>query len=161
MRAIHHVTRGWVVENILVLPLVILVTGIVSYWALVIDRIPPITLTEGVIAPKTVNPGERIFATWKVDDLRKGACSAVVSREIIDSTNVVWRQPNQQIIDVLFPENEDFIARETIIPFGAAWGDALYRVRACFRCSGVSLTSVFPVCKQWREVPFTVSPPKQ
>lgn len=159
MRRSIHLTRGWIVENILILPLAILVAGVISYWALIIDRVPPILLTEGTIHPKTVIPGQTIHAMWRVDDLRSGPCSAVISREIIDSTNVVWRQADQQVLDVVYPHAEDFMSREMIVPFGAAWGNALYRVRACFRCQGLSLTQLVPVCRHWREIPFTISPP--
>ena len=150
--------RQWIAENFLIMPGIALVVAAIAYWAMVVDRQPPIDLSEGRIVPQNAKPGDDITALWRLDRMRKQSCSSVISRYIVDSTNVVWRKVPQQIYDRSYPTSE-LIGRTIQVPFAAAWGPARYRIEACFRCNGISLTRWFPVCVQEDDLPFEIIPP--
>lgn len=148
----------WVFENVFYFPVVIAVAGFLYYWATIVDRRPPIALSDGTITPLEVEPGAYITPRWAMDRIREQPCSFVLSREIVDSTNVVWRKADQQISDYVYPDDK-FIARPMQVPFGAAWGPARYHLVMCFRCQGLSATRAFPACIRWPELPFEIAKP--
>lgn len=151
--------RRWIAENFLVLPLIALVAGMAAYWVMILDRVPPIDLTEGRIVPSKVLPGADVTAFWEIDRLRPGTYSVVLTRVIIDSTGVVWRKEPQYVYERAYPPDRETIARSIQVPFAAAWGSARYRVEACFRKYGFSLTQFFPICVQEDDLPFEIMPP--
>ena len=151
--------KAWVAENILILPIIALLAGAITYWLLIVDRAQPVDLENGYIIPQSVTPGERISAQWTLIRQRNSVCSGILSRSIVDSTNVVWRQADQSVYDRVYPSHE-LIAKEIIVPFGASWGPAKYRLQLCFRCEGLSLTRQFPVCWSEPDLPFSIVPPK-
>ena len=150
-------TKAWIAENFLFVPVVALVAIVATHLIFVVDRTPPIRLTNGVVIPEKVHPGATISTDWKLERIRDGAWSSVLSREIIDGRNKVTRLDSQIISDVVFPSNP-WITKSTNIPYDAQYGSAKYRLVGCYRSQGFSLTRWFPVCVQWPELRFEIVP---
>ena len=150
-----YARRHW--DNLVIVPLACAIFGSIAFWALIYDRQPPIVLSEGKVSPQKVAPGELITTTWQVTVNRSNACQSIAYRDIVDGQHVAWtvalhpRMPNQI----------GTYSRHIAIPNGAAPGKATYRLRACYSCTGISLTRIFPVCTQWPDLPFEIVAPTQ
>lgn len=147
------------IENWLIVPLAVVVSLIVAYWAMVIDRIPPIELSEGEIIPPRVKGGEPITARWRIETYRNASYSQQCTREIVDSLNTFRRVDEQERAGVM-PPMENYIARSVFVPFDTAWGKAHYRQQCCYQVEGISLTGLFPICVRRPELPFEILPNK-
>jgi hypothetical protein len=157
VQKIERATKEWVVENLLLIPAFMLAVAFGAWWLLVLDREPPIRLSEPVVSPSKVKPGGEVVVTWKLDRRRSGSFQGIITREIVDSTQVVWRVQEQVVYEAGLPP-EGRIAKAVTVPFAAAWGPAQYRLQACWR-GAVSLTRVVPLCVEYPPVPFEIVPP--
>lgn len=155
----RHTFKSYITaENFILVPLIAILTGLIAYWAIDLDRDPPLELSNGVPTPSRVVPGGSIKVQWKTERLRTGPCRVTVTREIIDSTRVVWRKERQEIYDTAYSDAES-IGGSLMIPFGASWGEAEYKLQACYRCYGLSLTQWVPACTEFGPVQFEIVPP--
>lgn len=145
------------IENWLIVPTVAVAVGIFAFWAMVLDREPPIWLSDGRIEPQRIQPGGHLTARWKVEVLRQGQWSATINRDVSDAVGTWWRVDQQEVRDVMITPTG--LARTTQLPFAISWGPAKYRLSGCYRNSGFSLTPIWPVCIQWPALPFQVIPP--
>jgi len=152
-------TRASVIENFVAVPLSVVVAGSFAIWAFVLDRTPPLSLSEGEITPHEVVGGGSITARWRITVQRSSTYSQVCTREIVDSLNTVYRV-NEQTADGVSPPEESHIARSVRIPFGVAWGPAYYRQQCCYQFDGASLTALFPVCVRRPPLSFEILPNK-
>jgi hypothetical protein len=147
------------VENWIIVPLAIAASGAMFYWAMVLDRVPPIIMSEGEIIPAKVKGGEPITARWRIDKTRDVSYSQQCTRDIIDSLGHFRRVDEQERAGVM-PPLENNISRSVIVHFDAAWGKAYYRQQCCYEIEGLSLTRMFPICVRRPELPFEILPNK-
>lgn len=146
-----------VIENWIAVPLTIVIGAIVAYWAMVLDRIPPIVLADGEVVPQNVRGGEPITARWRIDKTRNASYKQQCSREIVDSLGTFRRVDEQERAGVM-PPMVNYIARSVNVPFDASWGRAYYRQQCCYEIEGLSLTRFFPICTRRPELPFNILP---
>jgi len=154
-------SRWWVVENIGIVPLAVIVASVAAYWALVIDRLPPIELSEGRIVPAVARPGEVIHPIWSLKVLRKQPCSGAFTRYVVDGRRKVHYEAQQIIRDKIYAD-EPALTRPFNLSYDAQWGEdgsASYHIEGSFRCSGLSLTRLFPIHVSWPALPFRIVAP--
>ena len=147
---------SWLAENFLAVPLVAGISAFAVYWAVVIDRIPPVSISNGTVLPQQVKRGEVITTSWDWAITRKGQCSATISRLVIDSQKTAHRRDDDKVDNVLIDTPR--MSGGVNVPFAASWGPAYYRSLPCYRCDGLSLTRVFPICVQRPDLPFMIVP---
>jgi hypothetical protein len=160
--------RWSVVENWAIVPLAAVVGLALYYWATTLDRLPPIELYAGTIAPYQAPAGTSVTVRWSfrtprqdsdvLSALGSQSCSAVITREIVDGRGALNPLREQEIQNRSAP-HPGVIENPLPVSFFIQYGPAQYRRSACYRCEGITLTRWFPVCPPAQEIPFEIVPP--
>jgi hypothetical protein len=117
-------TKFQIFYRIFFLILAAIIATVFGYWTA--DRTPPVVRIDGGILPSAVKPGDVALVKFTLKQKSSRDCPAVITREITDSHNLVYRLAEIPATYSAPNGDRENFTREVTIPRGIAFGPAKY-----------------------------------
>jgi hypothetical protein len=149
--------KGWIAENLVVLPAAATAAAVGIWWFTVVDRIPPIEFGPSAVRPAVAHRGDWVRVTAEIRHLRQRTCERDVTRQLISSDGAWIPRGTDAVREGRLAPEQNMLAAEILIPYTMSWGPGRYWVQTCFRdCDGLSLTWLWPICPSPRSAPIEI-----